>query len=59
MDRKVRKSELTRKTDLVESEIQIENRANISTDGGYQLKKCLLKARKKKGADMIFMPNSK
>ena len=31
----------------LESEIQIASRSNISTDGGYQVKKRLLKARKK------------
>ena len=31
----------------LESEIQIGNKLNILTNGGYQVKKCLLKARKK------------
>ena len=45
--REARITDLTRQIDSLESEIQIASRSNISTDGGYQVKKRLLKARKK------------
>ena len=45
--REARITDLTRQIDSLESEIQIASRSNISTHGVYQVKKRLLKARKK------------
>ena len=51
--RAARITELSREIDCLESEIQIASRSNLSTDGGYQLKKRLLKSRRKTLEDSL------
>ena len=51
--REGRIAELSREIDCLESEIQIASRSNLSTDGGWQLKKKLLKSRRKTLEDSL------
>ena len=51
--REGRIAELSREIDSLESEIQIASRSNLSTDGGWQLKKQLLKSRRKTLQDSL------
>ena len=51
--REGRIAELSREIASLESEVQIASRENLSTDGGWQLKKQLLKSRRKTLQDSL------